>query len=284
MGFDVGAGAPGAKSSISSAPTSAWLTTVPPTSPRSCRTRRSIRLRPGDRELGSHADGVAHRRAPLARWRPRGADGARPGVCHAGRARGGWSRHAQPGVRYRNARFMPDGQSLLALSDESGEVEFWRSPPTASAGPAADHHRRRGASLGRLPSPDGKSIAHHDTITGSGCTMSRTHKQTKVDESTVDAVPRHAMVAGWRMAGVRARPGQRARGRIWLYGGPVTRQGGGRSPPTASTVTARRSARTVQWLYFLSDRTFDSVVAQPVGQRGSPSRSSTRRASCTCSR
>ena len=32
------------------------------------------------------------------------------------------------GVRYRNARFMPDGKTLLALSDESGEVEFWRLP------------------------------------------------------------------------------------------------------------------------------------------------------------
>ena len=31
-------------------------------------------------------------------------------------------------VRYRNARFFPDGQSVLALSDESDEVEFWRVP------------------------------------------------------------------------------------------------------------------------------------------------------------
>jgi len=32
------------------------------------------------------------------------------------------------GVRYRQARFLPDGDGLLALSDESGEVEFWTLP------------------------------------------------------------------------------------------------------------------------------------------------------------
>src|SRR4030095_13919048 len=36
-----------------------------------------------------------------------------------------------PKVRYRNGRFMPDGKSLLGLSDESGEEEVWRGPATA---------------------------------------------------------------------------------------------------------------------------------------------------------
>ncbi|MBW8896395.1 MAG: PD40 domain-containing protein [Acidobacteria bacterium] len=31
-------------------------------------------------------------------------------------------------VRYREGRFFPDGKSLLALSDQSGEVEFWKIP------------------------------------------------------------------------------------------------------------------------------------------------------------
>ncbi len=34
----------------------------------------------------------------------------------------------KPGVRYRDARFMPDGKTLLVLSDESGEVELWTVP------------------------------------------------------------------------------------------------------------------------------------------------------------
>ncbi|WP_395146145.1 hypothetical protein [Armatimonas sp.] len=35
----------------------------------------------------------------------------------------------KPGVRYREARFLPDGRGLVALSDESGEVEIWKLPP-----------------------------------------------------------------------------------------------------------------------------------------------------------
>jgi tricorn protease len=31
---------------------------------------------------------------------------------------------AQPGVRYREARYLPDGKSIIALSTESGETEF----------------------------------------------------------------------------------------------------------------------------------------------------------------
>jgi tricorn protease len=41
----------------------------------------------------------------------------------------------QPGVRYRQARFMPDGRTILALSDASGEVELWRLPANG-VGPA----------------------------------------------------------------------------------------------------------------------------------------------------
>ncbi len=31
-------------------------------------------------------------------------------------------------VRYREARFMPDGKSIVALSTETGETEFWKYP------------------------------------------------------------------------------------------------------------------------------------------------------------
>src|SRR5262249_50339070 len=66
------------------------------------------------------------------------------------------------GVRYRDARFLPDGKSLLALSDESGEVEFWKLP--ANRGGTAEP-RTRGADVLRwqgVPSPDGKLVAHRD--------------------------------------------------------------------------------------------------------------------------
>ncbi len=83
------------------------------------------------------------------------------------------------GVRYRDARFAPDGRSLLALSDESGEVEVWRltadglALPTpgeknARAGSDASSTRRQitsGSNVLRfecVPSPDGRWVAFKD--------------------------------------------------------------------------------------------------------------------------
>jgi tricorn protease len=63
-------------------------------------------------------------------------------------------------VRYRNALFMPDGKSILALSSESGELEFWKFP--ASGIGSAERLTTDGKVLrwdGR-PSPDGNWIAH----------------------------------------------------------------------------------------------------------------------------
>ena len=66
------------------------------------------------------------------------------------------------GVRYRAARFMPDGKNILALSDQSGEIEIWTLP--ANGVGAAQQLTNDGKVLRweALPSPNGKYIAHHD--------------------------------------------------------------------------------------------------------------------------
>lgn len=67
-----------------------------------------------------------------------------------------------PGVRYRDGRFMPNGDTLLALSDESGEVELWTMP---ADGVGAPHQLTKDGSVLRweaVPSPNGKLIAHTD--------------------------------------------------------------------------------------------------------------------------
>jgi tricorn protease len=66
------------------------------------------------------------------------------------------------GVRYRDARFMPDGKTLLVLSDESGEVELWNVPADGLGDPV---QRTSDAVVLRwkaIPSPDGKYVAHSD--------------------------------------------------------------------------------------------------------------------------
>jgi tricorn protease len=68
----------------------------------------------------------------------------------------------RPGVRYRNAHFLPDGKSVIALSDESGEVEFWRAPANGVGEPSQLTRDGRVLRWDGIPSPDGKWIAHYD--------------------------------------------------------------------------------------------------------------------------
>jgi len=70
------------------------------------------------------------------------------------------SRH--PGVRYRSARFAPDGRSLYVLSDQTGETEWWRLD---ADGVATPEQLSSGASVIRFDgamSPDGAWIAYSD--------------------------------------------------------------------------------------------------------------------------
>lgn len=65
-------------------------------------------------------------------------------------------------TRYRDARFLPDGEKILALSDRTGEVEFWTYP---ASGIGDGEQLTTGGEILRwegVPSPDGKHIAHHD--------------------------------------------------------------------------------------------------------------------------
>ncbi|HSR67701.1 MAG TPA: PDZ domain-containing protein, partial [Acidobacteriota bacterium] len=67
-----------------------------------------------------------------------------------------------PGVRYRDAAFMPDGETLLALSDESGEFEFHTLPAN---GVGEDRALTDNGAILRYqgyPSPDGKWVVFRD--------------------------------------------------------------------------------------------------------------------------
>ncbi|HEX3912727.1 MAG TPA: S41 family peptidase [Steroidobacteraceae bacterium] len=67
-----------------------------------------------------------------------------------------------PGVRYREARFLPDGKGVVALSTQSGETEFWKYPANGIG--TAEQWTRDSKVLrwDGVPSPDGKWLAHRD--------------------------------------------------------------------------------------------------------------------------
>ncbi|AMY11908.1 Tricorn protease [Luteitalea pratensis] len=170
----------------------------------------------------------------------------------------------EPGVRYRDARFLSDGHTLVALADRTGEFEFWTFPADASRPPIAVS---TGATVTRrdgVPSPDGRFVAHqdqdqrlwvHDVVTGEG-------RIVATSETTAFRDLRWSADGQW-LAYVQT--GANALARIWLYGvrdgkaRPVTTDRFDSYSPTWSPDGA--------WLYFLSDRTFDSLVASPWGAR-----------------
>jgi len=72
----------------------------------------------------------------------------------------------RPGTRYREARYMPDGKSIIALSTESGETEFWKYPANGVGAP--EHPPEQWTSDAKvlrwegIPSPDARWLAFHD--------------------------------------------------------------------------------------------------------------------------
>jgi tricorn protease len=65
-------------------------------------------------------------------------------------------------VRYREARFTPDGKHIVALSTSSGETEFWQFPANGVGMPEQWTHDAKVLRWDGIVSPDGRWLAHHD--------------------------------------------------------------------------------------------------------------------------
>jgi tricorn protease len=65
-------------------------------------------------------------------------------------------------VRYREARFLPEGKSILALSTESGETEFWSFPANGEGKAKQWTNDAQVLRWDGVVSPDGNWLAHHD--------------------------------------------------------------------------------------------------------------------------
>lgn len=69
---------------------------------------------------------------------------------------------ANSSVRFRDARFLPDGKSILALSTQTGETEFWKFPANGEGKPAQWTNDAKVLRWDGLVSPDGNWLAHND--------------------------------------------------------------------------------------------------------------------------
>jgi len=168
----------------------------------------------------------------------------------------------EPGVRHRDARFMPDGKSLLSLADASGEVELWTRP--ADGVGEATRLTDDGDVLRweALPSPDGKRIAHRDKNQRLWIYDVGTGENREIDHSEIDDLSGLTWSADSRFLAYVARADNMfATVRIWSA-----------KTGKVSTVTTDRFdsydpafSRDGKWLYLLSDRNLDSMVGSPWG-------------------
>ncbi|HSK10513.1 MAG TPA: PDZ domain-containing protein, partial [Vicinamibacterales bacterium] len=167
-----------------------------------------------------------------------------------------------PRVRYRNARLFPDGKSVLALSDESGEVEFWRLPANGVGSPSQLTTDAKVLRWDGLPSPDGRLIAHHDKDGRLWIFDIAKKTQGKVAEALdgrFDDI-QWSPDSRWLAFVV---PGPNQLSRLWVCEAATLRA----TPVTTDRYDSSSPAWSPdgRWLYFLSERQFESLVGSPWG-------------------
>lgn len=170
----------------------------------------------------------------------------------------------KPDVRYRDATFLPDGKSLVALSDESGELEFWKLPANGVGSGEALTTNGTIFRYSGVPSPDGKQLAWADNDQKLWLYELESRKTTLVAESPRSDLRQFAWSpdSAW-LAYVDS--ASNLVQQIHLYSV---------SNATNSAVTSDRVESYApawspdgKWLYFLSDRQLRSLVGSPWGAR-----------------
>ena len=167
------------------------------------------------------------------------------------------------GIRYRDVVFMPDGKTLLALSDKSGELEFVTIPANGvgEEKPLTDDGkilRFRG-----YPSPDGKWLAYDDKNNDLWLLNIESKKQSRISTSQEGIGD-----ISWSPDSQWLTYSQSAFNtflQIHLYNVETGKQ----IPLTSDRVNSMSPAWSPdgQFIYFLSDRNLSSIVGSPWGTR-----------------
>jgi len=166
------------------------------------------------------------------------------------------------GVRYRNGIFAPDGKSVVALSDESGEVELWKVPAN---GVGAGEQLTSGGEVLRweaVPSPNGKFVAHSDKNQRLFLYDVEKKENLKIDESAIDDFENLTWSPDSRWLAYTV-PIENMFRRIRIY--DVGEKRGVFVTTDRYDSFAPAWSPDGKWLYFLSDRNLQSVVPSPWG-------------------
>jgi tricorn protease len=169
------------------------------------------------------------------------------------------------GIRYREARYMPDGKSIVAISTQTGETEFWKYPANGVGTPEQWTNDGKVLRWEGLPSPDGHWLAHRDKDQQLWLYDIKTKQDKRIAQSMVD--DRYHRLAPLVTAIGDATPDKATNtfSQIKLLN------------VNTGTITALTSDRynsgnpawstDGKWLYFLSDRMLKTTVSSPWGPR-----------------
>lgn len=171
---------------------------------------------------------------------------------------------ANSGVRYREARFMPDGKSIVALSTESGETEFWKFPANGEGASEQWTHDAKVLRWEGVPSPDGHWLAHRDKDQQ----LWLYEIKTKQDKRIAQSMAGDFSDLSWSpdshwLAYVEPAANQFLQIKVLNAGSEAIQ-----------TLTSDRynSVNPIwssdgKWLYFLSDRNLKTTIGSPWGPR-----------------
>ena len=168
------------------------------------------------------------------------------------------------GVRYRDARFMPDGKSIVVLSTQSGETEFWKYPANGEGAGEQWTHDAKVQRWEGVPSPDGRWLGNRDKDQRLWVYDTKTKQNKRIAQSMNGDFDDLSWSPDSRwLAYVETADNQFAQIKILsIESGKI------------QTITSDRynSVKPVwssdgKWLYFLSDRTLKTVVPSPWGPR-----------------
>jgi tricorn protease len=167
------------------------------------------------------------------------------------------------GVRYRDVVFMPDGKTLLGLSDASGELEFVQLPSNGVGAERALTSDGKVLRFRAVVSPDGNTVAYNDNNNDAWVLNVRSKAQTKIStnkEGTTDFA--------WSPDSRYLAFGQYALNsfiQLHIFDVQTRTQ----TPLTSDRVNSVDPVWSPDgnWIYFLSDRNLTSVVGAPWGPR-----------------
>lgn len=169
----------------------------------------------------------------------------------------------EEGVRYRDVTFMPDGETLVGLTDRSGEFEWTTLPSTGVGEGRALTDNGEVLRYEGVPSPDGKWLAYTDHHRDLWVLEVATGDERRINEHREGGGDQTWSADSRWLAFVEAAPNTFSRIKIFdIESGEVT-------AVTSDRVNSRSPAWGTKgdFLYMLSDRNLRSSVGSPWGAR-----------------